>query len=131
VRGVIKRFDLSLLPAEVEQLSGRFIRALGDERTYGPIANYAGSIQILSLQAMPGELDSLLQALHAKLISTTNTEGYSVLLSTWLAVEASTKQHLPPEQRLPLYSELLRLPLMSRESRKLLQERIDEMALSP
>ena len=130
VRGVIKRFDLSLLPAEVEQLSGRFIQALGDESNYGPIANYAGSIQTLSLQAMPGELDSLLQALHAKLISTTDTEGYPLLLSTWLAVETSTKQYLPPEQRLPLYDELLRLPLMSREGRDLLQERIDEIALS-
>ena len=80
----------------MEQLSGRFVQALGDERSFGPIANYAGSIEILSLQAMPGELDSLLQALHAKLTSTTDTEGYPLLLSTWLAVEPSTKQYAAP-----------------------------------
>jgi hypothetical protein len=126
VRGVIKRFDVRLLPAEVEKLSGRFVQALGDERRYGPIANYAGSIQILALQAMPGQLDALLQELHAKLISTTDTEGYPLLLATWLAVEASTNQYLPLAQRSPLYDELLRLPLMSGEGRKLLQERIEE-----
>ena len=131
VRGVIKRFDLRLSPDEVEQLAVRFIQALRDETNYGPIANYAGSIQVLSLQAMPGELDSLLAALHAKLISTTNTETYPLLLSTWLAVEASTKQYVSSEQRLPLYNELLRLPLMSRENRTLLQERIDEITVSP
>jgi hypothetical protein len=130
VRAVIKRFDLSLLPAEVEQLSGRFIQALGDESRYGPIANYAGSIQTLTLQAMPGQLDSVLQALHAKLTSTTATEGYPLLLSTWLAVETSTNRYLPPEQRLPLYDELLRLPLLSREGRDLLQQRIEEIASS-
>lgn len=128
VRGVIKRFNLRLLPTDVEQLSTRFIEALQDE-TY-PIANYPDSIQILSLQAMPGELDSLLQALHAKLISTTSTEAYPLLLSRWLAVEGSTNKYLPLEQRLPLYNELLRLPLTSRENRKLLQNRIDEMTLS-
>jgi hypothetical protein len=113
----------------VEQLSGRFIQALGDESNDGPIANYAGSIQTLLRQAMAGELDSLLKALHAKLTSTTDTEGYPLLLSTWLAVETSTNQHMPPAQRLPLYDELLRLPLMSREGRNLLQERIDEMPI--
>lgn len=130
VRAAMKRFELSLLPAEVEQLSGRFIQALGDESNDGPVANYAGSIQTLSLQAKPGELDSLLRALHAKLTSTTDTEGYPLLLSMWLAVEASTNQQLLPAQRLPLYDELLRLPLLSREGRNLLQERIDEMAPS-
>ncbi len=131
VRGVIKRFDLRLSPDEVEKLSVRFIQALRDETNYGPITNYGGSIEILSLQAMPGELDSLLAVLHAKLISTTNTETYPLLLSTWLAVEASTNQSVSSDQRLPLYNELLRLPLMSRENRKLLQERIDEMAVIP
>src|SRR5690606_32488961 len=49
VRRAMKAFDLSLLPAEVEQLSGRFTQALSDESSYGPFANYAGSIQTLSL----------------------------------------------------------------------------------
>jgi hypothetical protein len=128
VRGVIKRFGLSLLPSEVEQLSGRFIQTLGDESNYGPIANYAGSIQILSLQAKSGDLGSLLQALHAKLTSTTDAASYPLLLSTWLAVETSTNRDLLPEQRVPLYDELLRLPLMNTERRNLLQERIDELA---
>jgi hypothetical protein len=130
VLGAIKRFDLRLLPAEVEQLSGRFVQALGDESRYGPIASYAGSIQTLALQAMPGQLDSVLQALHAKLTSTTDVEGYPLLLSTWLAVETPTNRYLPPEQRLPLYDELLRLPLLSREGRDLLQQRIEEIASS-
>jgi hypothetical protein len=125
---VIKRFGLSLLPSEVEQLSGRFIQTLGDESNYGPIANYAGSIQILSLQAKSGDLGSLLQALHAKLTSTTDAASYPLLLSTWLAVETSTNRDLLPEQRVPLYDELLRLPLMNTERRNLLQERIDELA---
>lgn len=127
VRWVIKRFDLTLLPVEVEQLSQRFTQALGDANRYGPIASYAGSIQTLSLQAGPGELDSLLHALHAKLTSTTDKDGYSLLLSAWLAVETSTNRYLPAAQRLPLYDELLRLPLTSMEGRSLLLQRIDEM----
>lgn len=126
VRGVIKDFDLSLSSSEVEQLSARFIRALDDDLV--PIANYADSIQTLSLQALPGELDALLLALHAKLTSTTHMDDYPLLLSTWLAVEGSTKRNLPPEQRVPLYNDLLRLPLMSRERQGLLQKRIDEIA---
>jgi hypothetical protein len=120
--------QLVLEPAEVEQISARYVHALVSESDTRPVADYAQSIRFLSLYARPRELDALLNAVHERLDSITDAATHELLVTIWIAVENSTHAQLPPQERLPFYFDVLQLPLTSATSRTQLVEAAEKLA---
>jgi hypothetical protein len=127
LRIMMKRFKITLSPADVELLSVHFIETLAKVDT--PITDYAGSIENLALYSKPGELTALLQAIRQKLDYATDAVSQNRLMSTWLAVESSSNQSLSPEQRIPLYRGVLQLPWITADSRSSLMEQIEKITM--
>ena len=112
----------------MERLSARYIRALTEERVSHPIADYALSLETLAWHSRPGELDAVLDALRRRLDASSDAAAHEVLVSVWIYVEKATNAERSTEQRIPLYQEILRLPLTTAASRAALVSEAGKIA---
>lgn len=111
---------ITLQPDDVKRIAERYVAALLNARVTHAIADYATSIETLADYSRPGELGNLLQALRMRLDSSADMQTHPLLVSAWVAVEKSTNAQAPAAERMPLYLDVLQLPLTSDESRGLL-----------
>ncbi|MGV3592884.1 MAG: hypothetical protein ACO1PZ_14440 [Gammaproteobacteria bacterium] len=108
---------LSLEPDDVARLAARYVRAIANERLSHPVQDYAVSLDLLARYSRPGELDDVLRALRQRLDASGDEASHQMLVSSWISVEGATNAEREVTERIPLYQELLFLPLTNADSR--------------